>query len=271
LPRDSYVNIPGYGMNKLNAAYELGISSTPSGDAWTAKQAAAGAERCSSRPSLTLTGLNDRSLRVRWGMIGFYRHQQTRSTVCRVNLCQSRRRHGGAQPARSAQGGGSGLKMSAGRHTIHGCALRWSSCVSGTGCPTATSTAPRGSATFIIQPRSARSPRPEYCSTPASCTRTRSPRSTSALDVDSGLDLTTLALQMSALDPANITSKAIPFVRLDTVDVGSVEIVDPAQVHAFVANLIHPVAPTPKPSPMARPRPSHSAVARKPVSSGCIN
>ena len=28
LPRDSYVNIPGYGMNKINAAYAFGYNDT---------------------------------------------------------------------------------------------------------------------------------------------------------------------------------------------------------------------------------------------------
>ena len=50
LPRDSYVNIPGYGMNKLNAAYPNGYLNTKGN---RERQDRAAAPTCSSRRSRT--------------------------------------------------------------------------------------------------------------------------------------------------------------------------------------------------------------------------
>ena len=261
LPRDSYVNIPGYGMDKLNAAYVLGYINTKG--SLDAKRAA-GANLLIKTVS-DLTGLTiDHFVSV--SMIGFVDISNAIGGVS-VNLCHAVDDTVAHNRAIGSDGG-SGLVLSAGRHTIHGVtALEFVR--QRHGLPNGDLDRTARQRYFIIQAFH------KIASAGVLLDPSQLHSLIAAVDnaiyVDSGLDLTTLALQMSALDPANITSKAIPFVRLDTVDVGSVEIVDPAQVHAFVANLIHPVAPTPKPSPMARPRPSHSAVARKPVSSGCIN
>jgi hypothetical protein len=56
--------------------------------------------------------------------------------------------------------------------------------------------------------------------------------------VDSGLNMLDLARQMSNLSADNIVGEAIPFERFANTDVGSVEIVHPRQVKAFVKSLI---------------------------------
>jgi hypothetical protein len=50
-----------------------------------------------------------------------------------------------------------------------------------------------------------------------------------------------LANQVSSLDPTNIKGKSIPFERYwDYSPVGSVEVINPAKVKAFVDKMIHP-------------------------------
>ena len=102
--------------------------------------------------------------------------------------------------------------------------------------------------------------------------------------MDPGLDLTGLANQMSNLSANNIVGKTIPFERFDdNTPVGSVEIVDPAKVQAFVDNLINPPAQKPAtgaPAPATTPSSSApaSSTPAKPASSSpapidaqCIN
>jgi LCP family protein required for cell wall assembly len=81
LPRDSYVNIPGYGMNKLNAAYP---------DAYNAASGSAAAKRAAGAKLLVqtvqdLTGLTmDHFVQV--DLLGFYRISNAIGGVT-VNMC----------------------------------------------------------------------------------------------------------------------------------------------------------------------------------------
>jgi hypothetical protein len=68
-----------------------------------------------------------------------------------------------------------------------------------------------------------------------------------SLYVDSGFDITTLVQQMANLSANNIQGKAIPYERFDMTSVGSVEIVDPARVKAFVDRLINGSSSSPSP------------------------
>jgi LCP family protein required for cell wall assembly len=62
-----------------------------------------------------------------------------------------------------------------------------------------------------------------------------------AIYVDQDLDMLDLAQQVSSLDPSNIKGKSIPFERYwDYSPVGSVEVINPAKVKAFVDKMIHP-------------------------------
>ena len=162
LPRDSYVNIPGYGMDKLNAAYVLGYINTKG--SLDAKRAA-GANLLIKTVS-DLTGLTiDHFVSV--SMIGFVDISNAIGGVS-VNLCHAVDDTVAHNRAIGSDGG-SGLVLSAGRHTIQGVtALEFVR--HRHGCPTATWTGPRGSAISSSR-RSTRSPRREFCSTPASCTR----------------------------------------------------------------------------------------------------
>src|SRR6476646_5782208 len=113
LPRDSYVHIPGHGMNKLNAAYPLGYTDA-SGNA-DAKRAA-GADLL-IQVIENLTGLNiDHFVQV--SLLGFVTISDAVGGVS-VDLCHS---VNDTVPHNRSIGlsGGSGLVLSKGKHTIHG-------------------------------------------------------------------------------------------------------------------------------------------------------
>jgi anionic cell wall polymer biosynthesis LytR-Cps2A-Psr (LCP) family protein len=96
-----------------------------------------------------------------------------------------------------------------------------------------------------------------------------------AIYVDQDLDVTKLAKQVSSLDPDNIVGRGIPFERFGTVDVGSVEIINPARVKRFVARLINPPDTSKSSSPATSTPTSgatggHKHKANKPARK-CIN
>lgn len=82
-PRDSYVEIPGYGEHKLNAAYSLGYNSLAA-DAGPADRDAAGAQQL-VRTISSLSGLEiDNYVQV--DLLGFYNLTEVVGAV-EVNLC----------------------------------------------------------------------------------------------------------------------------------------------------------------------------------------
>ena len=267
LPRDSYVRIPGYGMNKLNSAYGSAYEATK-GD--TEAKRAAGANLL-IRTITDLTGLTiDHFLQV--DLIGFYRISNALGGVP-VNLCRA-----------VNDAGYSHLVMSAGKHTIQGVeALE-----------------------FVRQRHGLRNgdidrtARQRYFLTAAfrkvasAGTLLNSRKLTnlvSAVDksiyVDRTFSLASLIKQMSNLSADNIAGNSIPYERYATVDVGSVLIVNPAKVKAFVNNLIHPRtqagrAAGPSPArPATAPAPATTTPTAtttagptspaKPLDAGCIN
>ena len=268
LPRDAYVEIPGHGMNKLNAAFVEGSNSLPS-TATDTEHKAAGAQLLTETIS-NLTGLTiDHFVLVSFG--GFVAISDAIGGV-EVNLCDAVDDSPAANQAAGLEGG-SGLVLSAGKHKIKGAqALQFVR-----------------QRHFLPNGDLDRTARQRYFLTQAfrSVVSTgtllnpgRLSALVSAVDrsiwVDKSLDLQSLALQMSSLDPNNIISKAIPFVRFETVDVGSVEILDIAKVQAFVKNLINPppapstTASKPATSSTSHPATSHSSTPRK-STSACIN
>jgi LCP family protein required for cell wall assembly len=233
LPRDSYVKIPGYGMNKLNAAYVDGYNSLNQ-NATLDDRRAAGAKLL-IRTISDLTGLTiDHFVQV--SLIGFVKISDAVGGVT-INLCSAVDDSAAANQAAGMDGNGSGFKMSAGVHKISGVtALEFVR-----------------QRHFLQNGDLDRAARQRYFLTQAfskiSSAGTlfnpgRLHDLVNAIDqaiyVDDGLDLKELALQVSQLDPNNIKGKAIPFERYDTVDVGSVEIVNPARVKDFVDKLFHP-------------------------------
>ena len=238
LPRDSYVAIPGHGMNKLNAAYSLGYNET-AGSA-IAKRTA-GADLLVQTVS-NLTGLTiDHYIQV--SLMGFYDLAQAIGGVP-VDLCESvDDTH--AHNVANGGSGGSGFDMSAGEHTL----------------------TPLQALEFVRQrynyPNGLgdldRVKRQQYFLT-AAFRRVATvgflfklARLGSALErnvfMDQGLDLITLAHQMQNLSANNIAGTTIPFVRFDNVDINgvsqSVEIISPAQVRHKMRELVygpsHPV------------------------------
>jgi LCP family protein required for cell wall assembly len=229
LPRDAYVEIPGYGMNKLNSAYpDWYNDSSGSPD----QRRAAGAKLL-IKTVQNLTGLHiDHYVQV--SLIGFVRISDAIGGVP-VNLCNDVD-DTVAHNRAIGQDGGSGLVLSAGHHTISGVtALE-----------------------FVRQRHGLnlgdidREARQRYFLTAAfrkitSAGTLLNPGKLhgliSAIDksieVDKGFDILKLAQQVSGLNADNIQGKNIPYVRFDTVDpVGSVELIDPAQVQQWVKNML---------------------------------
>ncbi|MGN6608428.1 MAG: LCP family protein [Jatrophihabitans sp.] len=252
LPRDSYVNIPGYGMNKLNAAYAMAYTDTKG--SLDAKRTA-GAELLTKTVS-NLTGLTiDHFIQVT--LLGFVQISDAVGGVT-VNLCHA---VDDTVAYNASQGveGGSGFVSKAGVQTLQGVrALE-----------------------FVRQRHNLpngdldRAARQRYFLTQAfrkvvSAGTLFDPSRLNALAnavensvyVDAGFSLTDLARQVGTLSPDNIVSKAIPFQGFQDTEVGSVEVVNPAIVQRFVKNLIDP--PAAKPSPSTAP--STSAAGSTPAS-----
>jgi LCP family protein required for cell wall assembly len=235
LPRDAYVQIPGHGMNKLNAAWSEGYYSLGS-SATDAQRKVAGAQLLTETIS-NLTGLTiDHFVLVSFA--GFVSISDAVGGV-QVNLCNA------VDDQRY-----SGLVLSAGRHTLKGPqALQFVR--QRHGLPNGDLDRTARQRYFLAQAFR------KVASAGTLVDPGRLSSLVSAVDqsiwVDSSLDIKSLALQMASLDPNNIVGKAIPFVRYANVDVGSVEIVDPAAVQRFVANMINP--------PAAKPATSHASSA----------
>lgn len=114
LPRDSYVHIPGYGMNKLNAAYPDGYLNAR-GD--RAAKVAAGAGLLIQTVQ-NLTGLNiDHFVEV--SMLGFVTISDAIHGV-QVNLCNNVNDTVAHNEAMGLGRSGSGLVLSKGVHRIQG-------------------------------------------------------------------------------------------------------------------------------------------------------
>jgi LCP family protein required for cell wall assembly len=113
LPRDSWVHIPGYGYNRLNAAYSDGYYKAKGSK--SVKQAAGANELISVVQNLTGLTINHY---VQVSLLGFYEISNAIGGVP-INLCESvddTHAHNVAE----GQDGGSGFKMSKGHHIIKG-------------------------------------------------------------------------------------------------------------------------------------------------------
>lgn len=244
-PRDSYVDIPGYGMNRLNAAYTLGYQNSSGG---TDAKRAAGANLLIKTIS-KLTGLTiDHFVQI--GLLGFYRISNAIGGVP-INLCNAV-----DDPLYSH------LVMSAGKHRIRGVqALE-----------------------FVRQRHGLtngdldRVKRQRYFITAAFRQITSAgvlfnpgklDALVSAIDesiyVDSGFRPLKFAAQVAALNPNNIVGQTIPKVRFDKVNGSDVNIVNPAAVKDFVTKVIDGTDGRPKRATPVRKRPA------RPIDAGCIN
>jgi LCP family protein required for cell wall assembly len=270
LPRDSYVKIPGYGVDKLNSAYASAYAATKGS---TDAKRAAGANLL-IRTITNLTGLTiDHFLQV--DLIGFYRISNALGGVS-VNLC-----HAVDDPQYSH------LVMSAGKHTIEGVqALEFVRQRHGL---------PHGDIDRTARQRYFLTAAFRKIATAGTLLNSRKLANlVSAVDksiyVDRTFSLASLIKQMSNLSANNIVGYSIPYEGYATVDVGSVVVVNPAKVKVFVDKLIHAGTPpastardasadqsrSPSPSPSTSPLPKAAAPApvrtsTKPLDAGCIN
>jgi LCP family protein required for cell wall assembly len=228
LPRDSYVHIPGYGMNKLNAAYALAYNDAHGGHD---NRVAAGANELVETVQ-NLTGLNiDHFIQVT--LLGFVTMSDAVGGVT-VNLC-----HSVNDTVKHNQSigltGGSGLVLSKGKHTIKGVqALEFVRQREGL---------PNGDLDRTARQRyflTAAFRKVASAGTMLDPGKLRDLVSAvkKSIYVDSGLNMLDLARQMSNLSADNIVGEAIPFERFANEDVGSVEVVNPHRVKQFVKSLI---------------------------------
>jgi LCP family protein required for cell wall assembly len=255
IPRDSYVDIPGFRKNKINAAYADGYTYTEGSK--KAKQAA-GFDKLIQTVT-DLTGLRITHY-VQVGFIGFYRIAQAINGVT-VDLCRSvsDRRY-------------SGFVQSAGVHHL----------------------TPVQSLQFVRQRHNivggdlGRAKRQRYFITAAfrkiaSAHVLLNPNRlgnlvralTRSFYVDSTFKVTDFALQMSDLSANNIVGRTIPTKGAGSTDAGDVILVDPVAVRKFAANLVYKSTPSPKPTTSAPSRPAGqahtTAPATQPIDAGCVN
>lgn len=259
LLRDSYVNIPGYGMNKLNAAYADGYThATGSFD----DKVAAGANLL-IQVIYNLTGLTINHF-VQISLIGFVNLSDAVGGIT-INLCHSVD-DTVAHNRSIGLSGGSGLVMSAGIHTD----------VKGI------------TALEFVRQREGlsggdldRAARQRYFLTAAFrkvasvgiITRLGQLKSAiqQSLIIDKNLDLTSLATQLANLSANNIKGVQMPFERFDYVSIGgvqnSVEIVDPAKVKTFINGLLNDAPSALAKAPLVAP----STVTVSVLNGGSVN
>jgi LCP family protein required for cell wall assembly len=265
LPRDSYVKIPGYSMNKLNAAYVLGYNDA-SGTANDRR--AAGADLL-IRTITELTGLTINHY-VQVSLMGFYDISNAIGGIP-VNLCHDVD-DTFAYNRSIGSDGGSGFKMSAGHHKLNGLQ----------------------SLEFVRQRHNLpngdldRVRRQQYFLT-AAFRKVASvgilfkiAKLGHALErnvyLDPKLDLIELAHQMENLQADNIVGKTIPFDGFADTNVGSVEVVHPAKVQKFVKRVIEGPTASATPSTSASKTkstsgstPATASSSHKPIDKKCIN
>ena len=247
-PRDSYVEIPGYGMDKLNAAYAYGYQYEAADNASDADRQAAGAQLLIQTIS-GVTGLQiDHYAEV--DLLGFFNLSSVVGGV-EVNLCEP------------AKDGYSGVDLPAGVQTISGeQALAFVRQRHGL---------PRGDFDRIIRQQTfigamVRKILSDNVMYDLGKQRQLVAAAADSLTVDQSLNLLALASQMQSIDAGSIDFQTIPYVGDDVDDQGRyiLRLEDEEELHAFFADLsAEPEAPA-TPSETAAPEtvtPAEVAVA----------
>jgi LCP family protein required for cell wall assembly len=267
LPRDSYVNIPGHGMNKLNAAYSMGYSAASG----TADQKRTAGADLMLQTITDLTGLTINHY-VQISFMGFYDISMAIGGVP-VNLC-SAVNDTVAYNRSIGSDGGSGFHMSAGHHVLQG--------VTALEFVRQRHNLPNGDLDRVRRQQYFLAAAFKKVASASLLLKLNSLGSAIQRDVymDPGLHLTDLARQMESLSANNIVGKTIPFDGFNNNSpVGSVEVVTPAKVQNFVQRLVAD-APKGKSSTSASKSggsknsassSSSSAPKSNPLSPKCIN
>ncbi|MCZ2849943.1 LCP family protein [Modestobacter sp. VKM Ac-2978] len=225
-PRDSYVEIPGYGWDKLNAAYAYGGMEAPDGASDAAVQAA-GAQLLIQTIS-SLTGLRiDHYAEV--DLLGFFKLSTVVGGV-EVNLCE---------PAKDSF---SGVDLPAGVQTISGeQALAFVRQRHGL---------PRGDFDRIVRQQTfiggmIRKMLSDNVLLDLGKQRELVQAAADALTVDQNLDLLRLAQQMQSVTPGSIDFQTVPYVGTDRdeQDRSIIRLEDEETLQAFFAQLSAEPAP----------------------------
>jgi LCP family protein required for cell wall assembly len=220
-PRDSYVQIPGYGWDKLNAAYAYGYRDAPDG-ADEAAKSASGAQLLVQTIS-KLTGLQiDHYAEV--DLLGFFNLSSVVGGV-EVNLCEAvdDRRWSGAvfQPGPQTISGAEALKFVRQRHGL-----------------------PRGDFDRIIRQQVfiagvLRKMLSDEVLLDLGKQRELVEAAAESLTVDQSLNLMHLAEQMQTVTPGSIDFQTVPYVGDDADDAGRyiLRLESTDKLRAFFADL----------------------------------
>ena len=236
-PRDSYVEIPGYGMDKLNAAYAYGYQYEAAEGATDAERQAAGAQLLIKTIS-GVTGLQiDHYAEV--DLLGFFNLSSVVGGV-EVNLCE---------PAKDAY---SGVDLPAGVQTISGeQALAFVRQRHGL---------PRGDFDRIIRQQTfiggmLRKMLSDNVMFDLGKQRQLVGAAAESLTVDQTLDLLGLASQMQSVTAGSIDFQTIPYVGDDVDDQGRyiLRLEDEDALRTFFAQLSADPEPPAEPTPTAAP------------------
>jgi LCP family protein required for cell wall assembly len=261
LPRDSYVRIPGHGMNKINAAYPDGYVNAKG----NRKAKAAAGVNLLMQTVENLTGLNiDHFVAV--SLLGFVSISDAIHGV-QIDLCHSVDDTVAHNEALGLGQVGSGLKLSKGEHTIKGVqALEF--------------VRQRHNIPNVPIGDIGRTARQRYFLTAAfrkiasagillniGKLRALVQAVDKSIFVDQNLNMLDLARQMSNLSANNIRGEVIPTdhyadVTIDGI-LSNVGIIIPSQVRAFVHRIIH--------GSSAHKHHRHHAKKHKAIDAGCIN
>jgi LCP family protein required for cell wall assembly len=236
-PRDSYVEIPGYGMDKLNAAYAYGYQYEAGDDATDAERQSAGAQLL-IRTISGLTGLQiDHYAEV--DLLGFFNLSSVLGGI-EVNLCAP------------VQDGYSGIDLPAGVQTIEGeQALAFVRQRHGL---------PRGDFDRIIRQQTfiagmVRKVLTDNVLFDLGKQRELVQAAADSLTVDRSLDLLGLASQMQSVQAGSVDFQTIPYVGDDHDEDGRyiLRLEDEETLHTFFAHLSADPEPVPEPSETAAP------------------
>lgn len=225
-PRDSYVDIPGYGMDKLNAAYAYGMLDAPD-EATDSEKQALGAQLLIQTIS-QLTGLSiDHYAEV--DLLGFFNLSEVIGGV-EVNLCNA------------VQDSFSGVDLPAGVQTISGSeALSFVRQRHGL---------PRGDFDRIIRQQTfiagmIRKLLSDNVLFDLGKQRTLVEAAANSLTIDQTLDLFDLAGQMQSVTAGSIDFQTVPYIGDDTDDAGRyiLRLQDEDALHQFFSDLSAEPAP----------------------------
>ena len=234
-PRDSYVEIPGYGWDKLNAAYAYGYQYEAADDASDAARQSSGAQLL-IRTISNLTALRiDHYAEV--DLLGFFQLSEVVGGV-EVNLCEA------------VEDRYSGVDLPAGVQTISGeQALAFVRQRHGL---------PRGDFDRIIRQQTfiggmVRKMLGDNVLFDLGKQRKLVQAAADSLTVDQSLDLLGLAGQMESVTPGNVQFQTIPYVGDDTDDQGRyiLRLEDEDALHAWFADLSAEPEPEVVPTPAA--------------------